>query len=66
MAPSDLRALTPGRAILLATGAKAGQITLMPWYTSPRKDTITQASATAAEALTQRARTAQPQPGAPL
>ena len=33
--PADIRALPPGSALLLATGARPALISLRPWYTGP-------------------------------
>jgi type IV secretory pathway TraG/TraD family ATPase VirD4 len=54
--PGDLRALPRGRAILLATGARAAMIELMPWYTGQHADTIGIDTAANVRAITRRAR----------
>ncbi|MDG4833031.1 TraM recognition domain-containing protein [Solwaraspora sp. WMMD1047] len=54
--PGDLRSLPRGRAILLATGARAAMIELMPWYAGPHADTITADTAASVDAITRNAR----------
>jgi type IV secretory pathway TraG/TraD family ATPase VirD4 len=54
--PSDLRALPRGRAILLATGARAAMIELMPWYTGDHAEAVGADTAASVEAITRRAR----------
>ncbi|GGM88083.1 type IV secretory system conjugative DNA transfer family protein [Dactylosporangium sucinum] len=54
--PGDLRALPRGRAILLATGARAAMIELQPWYLGERADAIGADTAANVEAITARAR----------
>ena len=54
--PGDLRALPRGRAILLATGARAAMIDLMPWYAGEHADTIGADTAASVEAITRSAR----------
>ena len=51
---ADIRALPPGTALLLATGARPALISLRPWYTGPDAPRITAAIARA-EAAMQRA-----------
>ena len=45
--PADIRALPPGTALLLATGARPALISLRPWYTGPDAPRITAAIARA-------------------
>ena len=52
--PADIRALPPGSALLLATGARAALISLRPWYTGPDAPRIS-ADIARAEAAMQRA-----------
>jgi type IV secretory pathway TraG/TraD family ATPase VirD4 len=51
---ADIRALAPGSALLLATGARPALIGLRPWYAGPRAPQIT-AAISRAEAGMQRA-----------
>jgi len=51
---ADIRALAPGSALLLATGARPALISLRPWYTGPQASQIT-AAIGRAEAAMQRA-----------
>ena len=51
---ADIRALPPGTALLLATGARPALISLRPWYTGPDAPRVTAAIARA-EAAMQRA-----------
>ena len=46
--PADIRALPPGTALLLATGARPALISLRPWYTGPDAPRIDAAIARAA------------------
>ena len=46
--PADIRALPPGTALLLATGARPALIGLRPWYTGPDAPRIDAAIARAA------------------
>ena len=54
--PGDLRALKRGRAILLATGARAAMIDLMPWYRGDHADIIGADTTANVEAITRTAR----------
>jgi type IV secretory pathway TraG/TraD family ATPase VirD4 len=58
---ADIRALPPGTALLLATGARAALITLRPWYAGPDAPRIAAAIARA-EAAMQRAAQRDEQP----
>ena len=51
---ADIRALAPGSALLLATGARPALVSLRPWYSGPKAAQITAAIAQA-EAAMQRA-----------
>ena len=51
---ADIRALAPGSALLLATGARPALISLRPWYSGPQAPQIT-AAISRAEAAMQRA-----------
>ena len=51
---ADIRALAPGSALLLATGARPALISLRPWYSGPQAPQIT-AAIGRAEAAMQRA-----------
>ena len=51
---ADIRALAPGSALLLATGARPALISLRPWYSGPHAPQIT-AAIGRAEAAMQRA-----------
>jgi type IV secretory pathway TraG/TraD family ATPase VirD4 len=51
---ADIRALAPGSALLLATGARPALVSLRPWYSGPQATQITAAIAQA-EAAMQRA-----------
>jgi type IV secretory pathway TraG/TraD family ATPase VirD4 len=62
---ADIRALPPGSALLLATGARPALISLRPWYTGPQAPQITTAIAQAQDAM-QRAAQASGGPGGPL
>ncbi|MFY1633716.1 type IV secretory system conjugative DNA transfer family protein [Solwaraspora sp. WMMB335] len=55
--PGDLRSLKRGRAVLLATGARAAMIDLMPWYSGDHADTIGADTAASVESITHNART---------
>ena len=48
---ADIRALPPGSALLLATGARPALISLRPWYAGPHADRITAAIARAEAAM---------------
>jgi type IV secretory pathway TraG/TraD family ATPase VirD4 len=52
--PADIRALPPGSALLLATGARPALISLRPWYAGPDAPRIS-ADIARAEAAMQRA-----------
>src|SRR6266487_379228 len=56
MQAADVRALTPGTALLLATGARPALIALRPWYTSPDAPRITAAIRQADQAMRHGAR----------
>jgi type IV secretory pathway TraG/TraD family ATPase VirD4 len=56
--PGDLRALPRGHALLLATGARAAMIRLVPWYTTPHAARIEAHVAAATDAITRHARDA--------
>ena len=62
---ADIRALPPGTALLLATGARAALITLRPWYAGPDAPRIAEAIARA-EAAMQRAAQGDEQPSRPM
>jgi len=62
---ADIRALPPGTALLLATGARAALITLRPWYAGPDAPRIAAAIARA-EAAMQRAAQRDEQPAWPM
>ncbi|TCB89435.1 conjugal transfer protein TraG [Micromonospora zingiberis] len=53
--PGDLRALKRGRAILLATGARAAMIDLMPWYRGEHAEIIGADTTANVEAITRTA-----------
>jgi type IV secretory pathway TraG/TraD family ATPase VirD4 len=55
LGPEDIRALPRGTALLLATGARAALIRLMPWYDGPDAATIHHAEADAERLITERA-----------
>jgi type IV secretory pathway TraG/TraD family ATPase VirD4 len=55
--PGDLRALPRGRAVLLATGARAAMINLMPWYTGDQAQIVGDDTAASVAAITEQART---------
>jgi type IV secretory pathway TraG/TraD family ATPase VirD4 len=48
---ADIRALLPGTALLLATGARPALIHLRPWYTGPDADRIEAATLAAEQAM---------------
>ena len=54
--PADIRALQPGTALLLATGARPALISLRPWYTSPDAARISAAAQHAEDAMRDAAR----------
>jgi len=58
--PGDLRALPRGRAILLATGARAAMVELLPWYTGAHASTIAADTAASVHDITRRARASLP------
>ena len=49
--PADIRALSPGTALLLATGARPALLRLRPWYASPAASQISAAIRQAEEAM---------------
>jgi type IV secretory pathway TraG/TraD family ATPase VirD4 len=61
---ADIRALAPGSALLLATGARPALINLRPWYAGPGASRITAAIAQAQDAM-QRAAQASGDPQTP-
>ena len=64
--PADIRAMAPGTALLLATGARPALIGLRPWYTGPDADRITTATRQAEDAMRRGARSMAPVPSARL
>jgi type IV secretory pathway TraG/TraD family ATPase VirD4 len=64
MQAADIRALPPGTALLLATGARPALIQLRPWYTGPDADRITAAIRRAQDAMQQAAHDAAMNPAA--
>jgi type IV secretory pathway TraG/TraD family ATPase VirD4 len=54
--PADIRALPPGTALLLATGARPALIDLQPWYAGPDAGKITEASQHTQDAMRRAAR----------
>ena len=48
---ADIRALAPGSALLLATGARPALVSLRPWYSGPQAAQITAAIALAGAAM---------------
>ena len=64
MQAADIRALPPGTALLLATGARPALLQLRPWYTGPDADRITAAIRRAQDAMQQAARDAAVNPAA--
>ncbi|GIJ67943.1 hypothetical protein Voc01_028600 [Virgisporangium ochraceum] len=56
--PGDLRAIPRGRAVLLATGARAAMVDLMPWYDGDHAATIAADTATNVAAITRHAKAA--------
>jgi type IV secretory pathway TraG/TraD family ATPase VirD4 len=62
---ADIRALPPGSALLLATGARAALISLRPWYDGPQAAQISAAIAQAQNAM-QRAAQTNGDPSGPL
>ena len=61
---ADIRALPPGTALLLATGARPALIRLRPWYAGPDARRITAAIRQAQDAMRQAARAATASGGA--
>jgi type IV secretory pathway TraG/TraD family ATPase VirD4 len=53
---ADIRALAPGSALLLATGARPALVSLRPWYSGPQAAQITAAIAQAEAAMQRAAR----------
>ena len=51
MQPADIRALPPGTALLLATGARPALLKLRPWYTGPLASRISVATRQAEDAM---------------
>jgi hypothetical protein len=51
MPAADIRALPPGTALLLATGARPALLKLRPWYTGPHAERIGAAIGQAEEAM---------------
>jgi hypothetical protein len=62
---ADIRALPPGSALLLATGARPALISLRPWYTGPHAGRITAAIARAEAAMRGAAQLSAGAPGPP-
>jgi type IV secretory pathway TraG/TraD family ATPase VirD4 len=62
--PADIRALPPGTALLLATGARPALLSLRPWYAGPRATQITAATRAAEDAM-RAAALRRPSPGLP-
>jgi hypothetical protein len=62
---ADVRALPPGTALLLATGARAALVRLRPWYAAPGADRIAAATAAAEESIRRAASAPGPWPGGP-
>src|SRR5690348_14693654 len=56
MQAADIRALMPGTALLLATGARPALITLRPWYSGPDATRIADATWQAEQAMRRGAR----------
>ena len=54
---ADIRALAPGSALLLATGARPALVSLRPWYSGPGAARITAAIARAEAAMQRAAQT---------
>lgn len=52
LAPSAVRALPRGHALLIATGAKVAMVELQPWFKGPRSAEIASANAAAISAIT--------------
>ncbi len=64
MQAADIRALPPGTALLLATGARPALIQLRPWYNGPDAARITAAIRSAEDAMRDAARRRGSQPAA--
>ncbi len=62
---ADIRALPPGSALLLATGARPALISLRPWNTGPHAGRITAAIARAEAAMRGAAQLSAGAPGPP-
>ena len=62
---ADVRALPPGTALLLATGARAALVQLRPWYAAPGAARIAAATATAEESIRRAASAPEALPGRP-
>jgi type IV secretory pathway TraG/TraD family ATPase VirD4 len=62
---ADIRALPPGTALLLATGARPALISLRPWYAGPDASRIAAAIAQAEAAMRLAAQTGDSPPGPP-
>jgi type IV secretory pathway TraG/TraD family ATPase VirD4 len=60
---ADIRALPPGSALLLATGARPALISLRPWYTGPEASRIAAATARAEAAMCDAAQISSSPPG---
>jgi len=58
MQPADIRALPPGTALLLATGARPALIQLRPWYAGPSAGAVSDAIRRAEDAMRAGARQA--------
>ena len=56
MQAADIRALAPGTALLLATGARPALIRLRPWYTGPDAKRVAAATRQAEDAMRRGAR----------
>ena len=61
---ADIRALPPGTALLLATGARPALIRLRPWYAGPDAPRISAATRQAEDAMRRGARSMAPSPPA--
>ena len=60
---ADIRALPPGTALLLATGARPALIRLRPWYDGPDARRISAAIGHAQDAMRRAAQAAAASPG---
>jgi type IV secretory pathway TraG/TraD family ATPase VirD4 len=65
LAAADIRALAPGSALLLATGARPALIRLRPWYDGPDAARITTAISHAETAMREAARDRRARAAAP-